>query len=248
MKNKLSRRSFLQNSIKAGLAVAAANTGLKAWANTPANKNWEPDYTQQKLPYAFNALEPIIDAATMEIHYTKHAAAYAKNFNEAFKEEYAAAGLIDFKDLMPQINKYSAKFRNNAGGHYNHELFWQTLQPATENNLPSQKLMQAIEKYFGSFDNFKTSITKQAMLRFGSGWAWLIIKKDAKELTVTSTPNQDNPLMPYAEVQGYPLLGIDVWEHAYYLKYQNKRADYVENWFKVINWNFVEKRFVTANF
>lgn len=246
MKNKLSRRSFLQNSLKAGLAVAASNTVLTAWANTPTNKKWEPDYTQQKLPYAFNALEPIIDAATMEIHYTKHAAAYAKNFNEAFKEEYKGAALPNFIELMPQINNYSAKFRNNGGGHYNHELFWKTLQPATENNLPSQKLMQAIEKHFGSFENFKTNITKQAMQRFGSGWAWLIIKKDAKELTVTSTPNQDNPLMPYAEVQGYPLLGIDVWEHAYYLKYQNKRADYIENWFKVINWNFVEDRFVNA--
>ncbi|MCZ2223170.1 MAG: superoxide dismutase [Chitinophagales bacterium] len=198
------------------------------------------DFIQQPLPYSYNALEPYIDAATMEIHYTKHAAGYTKNLNDALKEEYKKADAITIENILENISQYSTKMRNNAGGHYNHELFWQILTP-TSSKKPSGALAKAIETSFGSFENFKTQFNDTALKRFGSGWAWLIVSNDG--LKITSTPNQDNPLMNIAETKGFPLLGLDVWEHAYYLKYQNKRAEYINNWWNIINWNVVEKRF-----
>ena len=202
---------------------------------------YETGFDQQPLPYAYNALENVIDAATMEIHYTKHAAAYSKNLKDA-----AAAEGVDSKksveDILPSISKYTAKMRNNAGGHYNHEMFWQSMRPKQDDNKPTGKLLIAIEKNFTSFTDFKTQLSNEGKNRFGSGWAWLYADKN-KTLKVGSTPNQDNPLMDISDIKGLPLLGLDVWEHAYYLKYQNKRADYIENWWNVVNWDYVQQRF-----
>jgi Fe-Mn family superoxide dismutase len=195
---------------------------------------------QMPLSYAYNALEPVIDAQTMELHYTKHAAAYSKNLKEAMAAESVATG-TSVEQVLARISSYSAKMRNNGGGHYNHELFWKCMKPNGEQQVTG-KLLAAIETSFNSFGNFKTKLTEAGMTRFGSGWAWLYIDAE-KKLQIASTPNQDNPLMDLSPVKGTPLLGLDVWEHAYYLKYQNRRADYIDNWFKVINWDFVQKRY-----
>jgi Fe-Mn family superoxide dismutase len=199
------------------------------------------NFDQQPLPYKYDALENVIDAMTMEIHYSKHAAAYAKNVKEA-----ATAENVDMtkpiEDLLAKISKYTPKMRNNGGGHYNHELFWQCMRPKTDNNKPSGKLAEAIDKTFTSFAEFKKQFTDAGKNRFGSGWAWLYADAN-KNLKIGSSPNQDNPLMDISEIKGTPLLALDVWEHAYYLKYQNKRADYIENWWNVVNWDFVQQRF-----
>ncbi|MDV3898739.1 superoxide dismutase [Elizabethkingia anophelis] len=199
-------------------------------------------FKQAPLPYAYNALEGSIDAQTMEIHYSKHGAAYVVNLNKAI------AGTSLEKEslvkILSGISKQSPAIRNNAGGHYNHELFWTILTPE-KNTQPSEKLAKAINQSFGSFDAFKEKMSKAGADRFGSGWAWLIVTPE-KKLAITSTANQDNPLMDIAEVKGIPVLGIDVWEHAYYLKYQNKRADYLSAIWKVINWKEINKRYEAA--
>ncbi|KUG11875.1 superoxide dismutase [Elizabethkingia sp. HvH-WGS333] len=199
-------------------------------------------FKQAPLPYAYNALEGSIDAQTMEIHYSKHGAAYAANLNKAI------AGTSLEKEslvkILSGISKQSPAIRNNAGGHYNHELFWTILTPE-KNTQPSEKLAKAINQSFGSFDAFKEKMSKAGADRFGSGWAWLIVTSE-KKLAITSTANQDNPLMDIAEVKGIPVLGIDVWEHAYYLKYQNKRADYLSAIWNVINWKEINKRYEAA--
>lgn len=199
-------------------------------------------FKQSPLPYAYNALEGSIDAETMEIHYTKHAKAYVDNLNKAI------AGTSQEKEKLTEIlagvSKLSPAVRNNAGGHYNHELFWTVLTPE-KNTQPSAKLAKAITETFGSMDAFKEKMSKAGADRFGSGWAWLSVGKDGK-LFVSSTPNQDNPLMDVVEEKGTPILGIDVWEHAYYLKYQNKRADYLSAIWNVINWKEVSKRYEDA--
>jgi Fe-Mn family superoxide dismutase len=176
----------------------------------------------------------------MEIHYTKHAAGYATNLNEAAKNEGVDASK-PLEDTLRKISKYSAKMRNNAGGHYNHELFWKCMAPNGPER-PAGKLATGIEAGFGSFDAFKTQFSDAAKNRFGSGWAWLMMDND-KKLRISSTPNQDNPLMNVSDVKGFPILGLDVWEHAYYLRYQNKRQDYIANWWKVVNWNYLQERF-----
>lgn len=239
---KKSRRKFIGDTAKAGLALssmAALPTYLTA-APAVIQAVDHTSFAQDPLPYGYDALEPSIDARTMEIHYTKHAAAYTKNLNEA-----AAAENIDttkpLEDVLKNVSKYSAKVRNNGGGHYNHELFWKLMKKGGEGK-PSGKLLAAIEKDFGSFDAFKTKFTDAGKSRFGSGWAWLVVDGN-KKLAVGSTPNQDNPLMDLSEFKGYPLLGLDVWEHAYYLKYQNKRPDYIDAWWNVVNWDFVQQRY-----
>ncbi len=237
-----SRRSFLATTGKATLALAVMNAVGCAAAKT-GTKNFgafATPFTQTPLDYRYTALEPYIDAQTMEIHYTKHAAGYAKALGEAVKAETTDAN-ITLENILGNISKYTIKMRNNAGGHYNHELFWKTLK-VNKGGTPDGALATAINANFGSFENFKTQFTEAAKTRFGSGWAWLVLKKDGK-LEVTSTANQDNPLMNVADVQGIPLLGLDVWEHAYYLKYQNKRPDYVTNFWNVINWNWIGKRY-----
>jgi len=192
-----------------------------------------------KLNYAYDALEPHIDAKTMEIHHTKHHAAYVNNVNAALEGSPAANDSVE--KLMAGISKQSMAVRNNGGGHYNHKLFWEVIGPKG-GGKPSGKLLSAIEKDFGSFDAFKEEFAKAAATRFGSGWAWLVKTADGK-LVVTSTPNQDNPLMDIAEVKGTPILGLDVWEHAYYLNYQNRRPDYVQAFWNVVNWEAVAAKF-----
>lgn len=194
------------------------------------------------LPYANNALEPFIDAMTMEIHHDRHHAAYVNNLNAAIKDtEWDGKSLLD---ILANISKATPAIRNNGGGHFNHDLFWSVMGPNKGGN-PSGELAEAINKTFGSFDDFKTQFNQAGATRFGSGWAWLIVKAD-KSLAICSTPNQDNPLMDIAEVKGTPILGCDVWEHAYYLKYQNKRPDYMANWWNVVNWDEVSKRYAAA--
>ncbi|MDP3392296.1 superoxide dismutase [Sediminibacterium sp.] len=199
-------------------------------------------FTQQALPYAYNALEPFIDATTMEIHYSKHAAAYAKNLAEACVAEKVNTATISLETLMQNIGKYSSKMRNNGGGHFNHEFFWKCMKPGTS-SMPTGKILLAINQSFGSVEAFKTQFSDAAKNRFGSGWAWLVQTSDGK-LICGSTANQDNPLMDISDLKGKPLLALDVWEHAYYLKYQNKRPDYINNWFNLVDWSFVEKQLI----
>jgi superoxide dismutase, Fe-Mn family len=195
-------------------------------------------FTLPALPYAHDALEPSIDALTMQIHHGKHHQAYVDNLNKAIAgSEHEKKSL---EELVASAGKISAPVRNNGGGHWNHSFFWESLGPNTGGE-PGGKLGPAISETFGSFDEFKTKFAQAGIGRFGSGWVWLI-QKDGK-LEISSTPNQDNPLMDIAEVKGTPLLGVDVWEHAYYLKYQNKRPDYLAAIWNVINWDAVAKRY-----
>lgn len=257
---KTSRRKFIAHGAAIGIGSVLAAPAFSHLLAADLPKKFtainDTGFDQTPLSYAYNALEPYIDAATMDIHYNKHAAAYTKNLKDA-----AAAEGVDAKgsveSVLATISKYSAKMRNNAGGHYNHELFWKTLSAADKSGQPSEKLLAAINGSFGSLDEFKKQFSEAAKSRFGSGWAWLIVGKD-KKLIISSTANQDNPLMDLpagqaglptagqagiAEVKGFPLFGLDVWEHAYYLKYQNRRAEYIDNFWKVLNWNFVSERF-----
>jgi Fe-Mn family superoxide dismutase len=193
------------------------------------------------LPYASDALEPYIDKTTMEIHHGKHHAAYVNNLNAAIKDTDLENKSLE--DIMKSIGSASAAVRNNGGGHYNHSLFWTIL--SKDSGKPSDELASAIDKTFGSMDKFKEEFAKAGATRFGSGWAWLIVDS-AGNLKITSTPNQDNPVMDIAEVKGTPILGLDVWEHAYYLKYQNKRPDYISAFWSVVNWSEVSKRYAAA--
>lgn len=198
-------------------------------------------HTLPALPYAFDALEPHIDAQTMQIHHDKHHQAYVDNLNKALAGTEGESKTLE--ELMADISKYPMAVRNNGGGHFNHTLFWTVLGP-NAGGAPTGELAEAINSAFGSFDALKEKMNTAGATRFGSGWSWLIVK-DGK-LDVCSTPNQDNPLMDIAEVKGTPILGIDVWEHAYYLKYQNKRPDYLSAIWNVINWDEVNKRFKAA--
>lgn len=191
-----------------------------------------------QLSYAYDALEPMIDARTMEIHHTKHHAAYTSKLNDAVKGSGLEQKSIE--ELMANVSSHSTVVRNNGGGFYNHGLYWEIMTPGGAPQ-PEGDLLNAINGSFESVNKFKEAFTQAALTRFGSGWAWLV--KQGDSLVISSTPNQDNPLMDVVDVQGTPILGIDVWEHAYYLKYQNKRPDYVEAFWKVINWDEVAKRF-----
>jgi Fe-Mn family superoxide dismutase len=235
------RRKFLKNSLLLAAIPAVAPLDIFAFDNiTSEDKSGSAPFvfSQIPLPYAYDALAPHIDAQTMEIHYTKHQAAYLKNVNEAITAEK-----LNFKnayEFFAQSSKLSAKAKNNGGGVWNHNFFWDSMSPTP--SAPSGKLKAAIDKSFGSMDQFKEQFTKAAVGQFGSGWAWLI--NDRGTLKIVGTANQDNPLMDTALVRGTPLLAIDVWEHAYYLKYQNKRPDYVTAWWNVVNWSQVSKRLV----
>ncbi len=191
-----------------------------------------------RLPYAYDALEPYIDARTMEIHHTKHHGAYTSKLNEAIRGTALESKTIE--EILEGVSAHSAAIRNNGGGYYNHNLFWEIMKPGGASE-PKNELSEAINSAFGSFKDFKEAFTQAALTRFGSGWAWLI--KQGDSLVISSTPNQDNPLMDVADVKGTPVLGIDVWEHAYYLKYQNRRPEYVDAFWNVINWDEVAKRF-----
>jgi Fe-Mn family superoxide dismutase len=195
-------------------------------------------FTLPALPYASNALEPHIDARTMEIHHGKHHNAYVTNLNTAVAGSDAEK--LSIEEICKNISKYPAAVRNNGGGHYNHSLFWTIMAPSA-GGAPTGVVADAINAAFGSFDEFKTKFAAAATGRFGSGWAWLVADESGK-VQITSTPNQDNPLMDVAEVKGAPILGLDVWEHAYYLNYQNRRPDYITAFWNVVNWNEVAKR------
>lgn len=194
-------------------------------------------FTLPELPYAHDALEPHIDKTTMQIHHGKHHAGYTNKLNAAIEGTDLADAAIE--DILANISQHSTGVRNNGGGFYNHSLFWSVMSP-NGGGEPSGALGDAINAAFGSYDGFKDAFSKAAATRFGSGWAWLIKKADGS-VAVTSTPNQDNPLMDVADDQGTPLLGLDVWEHAYYLHYQNRRPDYISAFFNVIDWNKVSE-------
>jgi len=222
----------------AHLAAAVASACLPALAFA--------QFSLALLPYAVDALEPHIDKMTMEIHHGRHHAAYVNNLNAQVKNFPELAGM-SLEAMQAQISKYNTAVRNNGGGHYNHDLFWKLMAPADQRGKPSTALEAAINAAFGSLDEMKKRFDGAALGRFGSGWAWVIVTAD-KKLAITSTPNQDNPLMDLPDIQrGTPILGLDVWEHAYYLKYQNKRGEYATNWWNVVNWNEVNKRFDSAS-
>jgi Fe-Mn family superoxide dismutase len=239
----MERRNFLKNL---GLGVAATFVAGKAIAGdltkttiiTMENFN---THEFPALPYAYDALEPYIDARTMEIHYDRHHRAYFNNFVNAIKGTDLDNQSIE--KIFASVSKAGDTVRNNGGGFYNHVFFWNNLAPKSAG--PSPELSAAIVKEFGSFDKFKETFSNAAKTRFGSGWAWLYLTAD-KKLAVGSTPNQDNPLMDVSAVKGTPLLTLDVWEHAYYLKYQNKRADYVDAFWNVVNWEEVGRRYQEA--
>jgi Fe-Mn family superoxide dismutase len=195
-----------------------------------------------QLPYAYDALEPYIDARTMEIHHSKHHNAYTTNLNAAAAGTDMEGKTIE--NILINLDMKNTAVRNNGGGFYNHTLFWNVMTP-NGGGLPTGDLLTAIESAFGTFEEFKAKFSKAGATQFGSGWAWLCVHKGGK-LDVCGTPNQDNPLMPGVTCGGTPILGLDVWEHAYYLNYQNRRPDYIEAFFKVINWNEIERRYAEA--
>ncbi|MFC0184826.1 superoxide dismutase, Fe-Mn family [Pseudarcicella hirudinis] len=194
------------------------------------------------LPYANNALEPHFDALTMEIHHDRHHNAYVTNLNAAVTGTELEGKSLE--DLLANISKLAPAVRNNGGGHFNHTFFWNILSP-NGGGAPVGSLAEAITAKFGSFDDFKAEFKKAGIGRFGSGWAWLVAQKDGS-IAISSTPNQDNPLMDVAEVKGTPIIGLDVWEHAYYLKFQNKRPDYIDAFWNVLNWEAAEARYKAA--
>lgn len=231
----MKRREFVATTMGglASIATGGSFSSLHSKEQSPVA------FTLANLPYAFDALEPYIDKMTMEIHHGKHHAAYVNNLNNATKgTEWESKPL---EDIL--AGKLSPAVRNNAGGHWNHTAFWNWMKPKGDGH-PGGELATAINRDFGSFDKFKEQFGLAATGRFGSGWAWLIKQHD--KLVIASTPNQDNPLMDIADVKGVPVLGLDVWEHAYYLKYQNRRADYVQAWWNVVNWDEAGRRFVTS--
>ena len=195
-------------------------------------------FTLPQLDYAYDALEPHIDARTMEIHHSKHHQGYTNKLNSA--SEGTENDSKDILDILSNLDMTNMPLRNNAGGYYNHKLFWEIMSP-NGNNKMSDELKSAIDNSFGTFDNFKDSFSKAAATRFGSGWAWLCVKDG--QLQICSSANQDNPLMPSIGCGGTPILGLDVWEHAYYLNYQNRRPDYINAFFSVINWGVVSAKF-----
>ena len=206
------------------------------------NNTMAQGYTFPELPYAYNALEPYIDAQTMEIHYSKHHRAYFDNFVKAAADNKIEN--LSLEEIFSSVSAFPAAVRNNGGGYYNHMLFWQVMGP-NSGGEPEGELLNAINRTFGSFDRFKAEFENAAKTQFGSGWAWLAVDADGK-LFVSQTPNQENPLMDVSAKRGKPILCLDVWEHAYYLKYQNRRPDYVSNFWHVVNWNKVAELYKDA--
>lgn len=237
MEKTLSKRTFLGYLAAAPLGIAAlkmsGGVGINpAYAGTPAPEKTTGPFTLPDLPYAKSALEKAIDAQTMSLHHDKHHQSYVDNLNKEIEKDSNLKGKT-LEDILAKISNYPAAVRNNAGGHWNHSFFWTIMTP--EKTAPSEELAAAITSAFGSMEAFKTKFEEAGTKQFGSGWAWLIVNKSGK-LEITATPNQDNPLMSDAKVRGAPILGNDVWEHAYYLRYFNKRADYLKSWWSVVNW------------
>lgn len=221
------------------IAIAATVATLPTFALAQ-----QGEFTLGELPYATDALAPAISAETMELHYGKHHQAYVDNLNKALAEDGAPKGET-LEDLVAKAGTYAPAIRNNAGGHWNHTFFWESMAPEAERGEMSPELTAAITETFGSEDAFREAFEKAGATQFGSGWVWLIVDDQAK-LQITSTPNQDNPLMDVAEVKGTPILGNDVWEHAYYLTYRNRRPEYLSAWWDVVNWTKVSERFEEA--
>ena len=239
----MERRKFVKS---VGLVTAAAYVSPKVIGNNQIivstfGNDSAPALEFPALPFAYDALEPYIDARTMEIHYDKHHRAYFTNYVNAIKGTPLEGMAVT--EVFASMSKQSDAVRNNGGGYYNHIFFWNNL--AAKSSGPSAELSAAISKSFGSFDKFRETFSTAGKTRFGSGWAWLYLNSD-KNLIVGSTPNQDNPLMDISTVKGTPVLTLDVWEHAYYLKYQNKRADYIDAFWNVVNWEEVNKRYAAA--
>jgi Fe-Mn family superoxide dismutase len=240
----MKKREFLKtSSILTVGALTVPMSSCKSGGESPQQSENTKSFTPfalPQLPYAFEALEPSIDKMTMEIHHGKHHAGYVRKLNAALESHALAGKSLD--DIVSSVGPDDAAIRNNGGGHYNHSLFWEIIKPG-ESQMPYGKLADAINSNFGSFEKFKEEFSTAAATRFGSGWAWLSLDSNNK-LFVSSTPNQDNPLMSkLVSTPGHPILGLDVWEHAYYLKYQNKRKDYISNFFNIINWEEVARRY-----
>jgi Fe-Mn family superoxide dismutase len=238
----MERRKFITSSLLGGLAtIIPRNSLISSTIQNQIKEKKTMPFTLPDLPYAHDALEPHIDKMTMEIHHGKHHAAYVTNLNKAVEGGEWASKPIE--DILANVSKLPPAVRNNGGGHWNHSAFWRWMKP-NGGGPPAGDLAAAINRDFGSFDKFKEAFANAGVTRFGSGWAWLIKQKE--KLVVASTPNQDNPLMDIAETKGAPILGMDVWEHAYYLKYQNRRPEYIAAFWNVINWDEVAKRFASA--
>ncbi|MFV0376931.1 MAG: superoxide dismutase [Mangrovibacterium sp.] len=231
----MKRRNFIALTGTAALTVPLIGTN---WLTANAATAKANELVFPELPYAYNALEPYIDAQTMELHYDKHHRGYFSKFITAIEDTKLAK--MSLEDIFSNVSQYDTGIRNNGGGFYNHCLFWENMTP--HKTSPSTALEAAIVAHFGSFEAFKEAFANAGKKQFGSGWAWLIKTSDGK-LVVTSTPNQDNPLMDVTKQTGVPLLALDVWEHAYYLHYQNRRAEYVDNFWNLVNWDEVSRRF-----
>lgn len=228
-----SRREFLRKSALVAVSGALLSNTMDVFAEeTTVSEN---SFTLPPLPYAYDALEPYIDKQTMEIHHTKHHQAYVTNLNKALTDNQLKVNSLE--ELMGAVSKYPAAVRNNGGGHWNHTFFWESMKPGG-GGTPEGRVAEAINQSFGSFEELKKQLNEAGLKRFGSGWAWLVKSKEGK-LIIGSTPNQDNPLMDVSDLKGQPVLGIDVWEHAYYLKYQNKRGEYLSAWWNLVNWDKV---------
>ena len=221
----------------AALAIAAISLPAMAQSETAA-------FTLPELDYDYTALEPVIDAETMELHHSKHHQSFVDNLNKFSEAGDIAAGAT-VEELVATAGEQTPAIRNNAGGHWNHTFFWQIIGPQDAAGEPSPELAEAIDAVYGSMDEFKAEFESAGAARFGSGWVWLVVN-EAGELEITTTPNQDNPLMDVAEVRGMPVLGNDVWEHAYYLTYNNRRADYLSSWWDVVNWDEVSTHYAEA--
>jgi len=239
----MNKRSFLKNSAIltiGGTLATSFPVGFKVAGSTGGmSKKTTEDFELPDLPYAYDALEPYIDAMTMEIHHSRHHAGYTRKFNAAVSE-YGLNG-NNIQDMFSKVSRQPMAVRNNGGCFYNHKLFWESMSP-NGGGEPKGDLLKTIEKNFGSFEKLREEFSNAAATQFGSGWAWLILTRDGG-LAVTSTQNQDNPLMDIVDTRGLPILGIDVWEHAYYLKYQNRRADYIAAFWNVVNWDSVHEKF-----
>jgi Fe-Mn family superoxide dismutase len=235
----MERRKFIKKSSL--IAIAGIGAQMLPSDLLFANLAAGAEFTLPDLPYDYAALEPVIDKMTMEIHHTKHHRAYVDNLNKAVTEYHITGNL---ESIIKGVSKYLPVVRNNAGGHWNHSFFWKIMKPGG-GGAPTGKVAEAINGAFGSFDEFKTKLEDAGAKRFGSGWAWLYVDAN-KKLAIGSTPNQDNPLMDVSDIKGQPVLGVDVWEHAYYLKYQNRRGEYLKSWWNVINWDEVARNLEAA--
>ena len=231
-------------ALAALLALALPTALAQSSATPPVAPPAPPAFTLAPLPYPHDALEPVIDTRTMQIHHGKHHQAYVDNLNRAVAADPSLRGLT-LEALMARMSTLPAAVRNNGGGHWNHDFFWRTMTRPGQGGAPSAALAAAIDRDFGSLDKFKAAFKTAGTGRFGSGWAWLIVGADGR-LQITSTPNQDNPLMDLVAERGTPLLGNDVWEHAYYLQYQNRRGDYLDAWWQVVDWSVVSQRYAAA--